>query len=113
MSLNEILMERSGIAVPKTKGQWLIAKRNIVLKYMLGTNISLRNIASAVTFLDDIIKQIKSPKGWTDSSGVTHHVDDPYKGKIGEWPPNAQPEVSHTGTPDPYDKDTKLRASKY
>ena len=106
-------MKISEVKEPGTKGEWAISKRNVVLQYMLGTNISLRNVAAAVKFLDDVIKQMRSAAGWTDKAGKTHYADDAFKGKIGNWPPNVQPVVSKTGTPDPYAKDTELRASKY
>ena len=35
MKINEIIKELKG---PDTKGDWVVAKRNVVLQHMLGTN---------------------------------------------------------------------------
>lgn len=110
MKINEIIVE---LREPLTKGDWVEAKRNIVLHHMLGTNYSLRNVATAAKFLDGVLQQMRSDSGWTDDNGDTHHANDPYKGQIGDWPPDVQPVVSKTGTPDPYKKDVELRASKH
>jgi hypothetical protein len=110
MKTNEIIKELKG---PDTKGDWVVAKRNVVLQHMLGTNFSLRNVATAAQFLDNVLKQMKSPEGWTDKKGVTHYADDLYQGKIGIWPPSEQPVVSNTGTADPYKKEKQLTAGKY
>ena len=103
-------LEFKGPKVPSTKGEWVQAKKNAVVQYMLGSTSSLRNVVVASNFLDNVLKQMKSPEGWTDKKGVTHFADEPYKGNIGTWPPSNQPVVSKTGTPDPYNKTRDLAA---